>query len=115
VIGYRPCCGGSLFVITSGGGKVRRRTRVFQDLEMRTIMKVKLLAGVAALGLMSATAASADPNGWYGAVDAGFHTMEDGINAESSTTGANWNWKVAIAPATSAPCAPSPAPRACAT
>ncbi len=85
-------------------------------------MKVKLLAGVAALGLMSATAASADPNGWYGAVDAGFHTMEDGINAESSTTGANgstptgvWSWKVAIAPATSAPCAPSPAPRACAT
>jgi len=43
---------------------------------------------------MSATAASADPNGWYGAVDAGFHTMEDGINAESSTTGANWNWEV---------------------
>ena len=57
-------------------------------------MKVKLLAGVAALGLMTATAASADPNGWYGAVDAGFHTMEDGINAESSTTGANWNWEV---------------------
>ncbi|MFC0634685.1 OmpA family protein, partial [Brevundimonas balnearis] len=42
----------------------------------------------------TATAASADPNGWYGAVDAGFHTMEDGINAESSTTGANWNWEV---------------------
>jgi outer membrane protein OmpA-like peptidoglycan-associated protein/outer membrane protein W len=61
---------------------------------MRTIMKVKLLAGVAALGLMTATAASADPNGWYGAVDAGFHSMEDGINAESSTTGANWNWEV---------------------
>jgi OOP family OmpA-OmpF porin len=57
-------------------------------------MKVNLLAGVAVLGLMTATAASADPNGWYGAVDAGFHTMEDGINAESSTTGANWNWEV---------------------
>ncbi len=60
-------------------------------------MKVKLLAGVAALGLMSATAASADPNGWYGAVDAGFHTMEDGINAESSTTGANNpNWRLEL-------------------
>jgi outer membrane protein OmpA-like peptidoglycan-associated protein len=53
-----------------------------------------LASGAAAALAMSATAASADPNGWYGAVDAGFHTMEDGINAESSTTGANWNWEV---------------------
>ncbi len=51
--------------------------------------KMLLASGAAAALAMSATAASADPNGWYGAVDAGFHTMEDGINAESSTTGAN--------------------------
>ncbi|MCZ8088119.1 MAG: cell envelope biogenesis protein OmpA, partial [Brevundimonas sp.] len=56
--------------------------------------KMLLASGAAAALAMSATAASADPNGWYGAVDAGFHTMEDGINAESSTTGANWNWEV---------------------
>jgi outer membrane protein OmpA-like peptidoglycan-associated protein len=53
-----------------------------------------LASGAAAALAMTATAASADPNGWYGAVDAGFHSMEDGINAESSTTGANWNWEV---------------------
>lgn len=56
--------------------------------------KMLLASGAAAALAMTATAASADPNGWYGAVDAGFHTMEDGINAESSTTGANWNWEV---------------------
>ncbi|MFN3352538.1 MAG: outer membrane protein, partial [Brevundimonas sp.] len=53
-----------------------------------------LASGTAAAMALTATAASADPNGWYGAVDAGFHTMEDGINAESSTTGANWDWEV---------------------
>ena len=56
-------------------------------------MKLKLLASVAAAGLFSAGAASADPNGWYGAIDAGYHMIDD-INAESSTTGANWNWEV---------------------
>lgn len=56
--------------------------------------KMLLASGAAAALAMTATAASADPNGWYGAVDAGFHTMEDGINAQSSTTGANWNWEV---------------------
>ncbi|MDQ7812524.1 outer membrane beta-barrel protein, partial [Brevundimonas sp.] len=39
-------------------------------------MKVKLLAGVAMAGLFAAGAASADPNGWYGAIDAGWHTAE---------------------------------------
>ncbi|MGK2254945.1 MAG: OOP family OmpA-OmpF porin, partial [Brevundimonas sp.] len=34
-------------------------------------MKLKLLASVAVAGLFSAGAASADPNGWYGAIDAG--------------------------------------------
>ncbi|MBW8304453.1 MAG: porin family protein, partial [Brevundimonas sp.] len=36
-------------------------------------MKVKLLVGVAMAGLFTAGAASADPNGWYGAIDAGYH------------------------------------------
>ncbi|WP_292052300.1 outer membrane protein, partial [Brevundimonas sp. UBA5866] len=56
-------------------------------------MKLKLLASVAAAGLFAAGAASAEPNGWYGAIDAGYHIIDD-INAESSTTGHNWNWEV---------------------
>ncbi len=56
-------------------------------------MKLKLLASVAAAGLFAAGAASAEPNGWYGAIDAGYHMIDD-INAESSTTGANWNYEV---------------------
>ena len=39
-------------------------------------MKVKLLAGVAMAGLLAAGAASAEPNGWYGALDAGWHTAD---------------------------------------
>ena len=46
-------------------------------------MKLKLLASVAAVGIFAAGAASAEPDGWYGAIDAGYHVMEDGINAES--------------------------------
>ncbi|NBB65726.1 outer membrane beta-barrel protein, partial [Pseudomonas sp. ODNR1LW] len=56
-------------------------------------MKLKLLASVAVAGLFAAGAASAEPNGWYGAVDAGYHIIDD-INAESSTTGVNWNYEV---------------------
>ena len=56
-------------------------------------MKMKLLASVAAAGLFAAGAASAEPDGWYGAVDAGYHIIDD-INTESSTTGVNWNWEV---------------------
>ncbi|WP_154726931.1 outer membrane protein, partial [Brevundimonas mediterranea] len=56
-------------------------------------MKLKLLASVAVAGLFAAGAASAEPNGWYGAIDAGYHMIDD-INAESSTTGANWNYEV---------------------
>lgn len=40
-------------------------------------MKVKLLASVAAAGIFAAGAASAEPNGWYGAVDAGWHKVND--------------------------------------
>ena len=58
-------------------------------------MKLKLLVGGAAAAFaMSAGAASAEPDGWYGAVDAGYHIMEDGINAESSTNGSNWVYEV---------------------
>src|SRR5690606_36804523 len=39
-------------------------------------MKIKLLAGVAMAGRFTAGAANADPNGWYGAIDAGCHTTE---------------------------------------
>ena len=52
-------------------------------------MKLKLLAGVAVAGLFAAGAASAEPDGWYGAIDAGYHIMDGGINAESQTTGNN--------------------------
>uniref|UniRef100_UPI0035B02BCE outer membrane protein n=1 Tax=Brevundimonas sp. TaxID=1871086 RepID=UPI0035B02BCE len=56
-------------------------------------MKLQLLASVAAVSLVSAGAASAEPNGWYGAIDAGYQIIDD-INAESSTTGVNWNYEV---------------------
>ena len=59
-------------------------------------MRVKsvFLASSAAVALaLSAGAASAEPDGWYGAVDAGYHVIDD-INTESSVTGVNWNWEV---------------------
>ncbi|MCK6105629.1 cell envelope biogenesis protein OmpA, partial [Brevundimonas sp. EYE_349] len=57
-------------------------------------MKTFVLASSAAAALaLSAGAASAEPNGWYGAIDAGYHTMDD-ITAESSTTGASWKYEV---------------------
>ncbi|MBG7613843.1 porin family protein, partial [Brevundimonas sp. BAL450] len=56
-------------------------------------MKLKLLAGVAAAGLFAATSASAEPDGWYGAIDLGGHWMEDGINARSDA-GPAWEWEV---------------------
>ena len=44
-------------------------------------MKTLVLASSAATALaLSAGAASADPNGWYGAIDAGYRVMDD-INA----------------------------------
>ncbi|MDP3803823.1 MAG: cell envelope biogenesis protein OmpA, partial [Brevundimonas sp.] len=39
-------------------------------------MKVKLLAGVAMAGLFTAGVANAEPNGWYGALDAGWHSAD---------------------------------------
>ncbi|RZJ44924.1 MAG: cell envelope biogenesis protein OmpA, partial [Brevundimonas sp.] len=52
-------------------------------------MRVKtfILASSAAGALaLSAGVAAAEPNGWYGAVDAGYHTI-DGIEARSQNTG----------------------------
>ncbi|MFN3560149.1 MAG: outer membrane beta-barrel protein, partial [Brevundimonas sp.] len=56
-------------------------------------MKVKLLAGVAIAGLFAAGAASAEPNGWYGAIDAGYHTIGD-IETVSQTTGPQFDFEV---------------------
>ncbi|WP_082496022.1 OmpA family protein [Brevundimonas sp. Leaf363] len=35
----------------------------------------------------------AEPDGWYGAIDGGYHKIDD-LNLESSTTGVNWNYSV---------------------
>lgn len=57
-------------------------------------MKTLVLASSAAAAMvLSAGAASAEPNGWYGAIDAGFKFDHD-IKAESSTTGASWDYEV---------------------
>ncbi|WP_143276079.1 outer membrane protein, partial [Brevundimonas diminuta] len=59
-------------------------------------MRVKslILASSAAAALaLSAGAASAEPDGWYGAIDAGYHIIDD-INTEASATGHSWNWEV---------------------
>ncbi|MBU2168426.1 MAG: cell envelope biogenesis protein OmpA, partial [Alphaproteobacteria bacterium] len=49
-------------------------------------MRVKsfILASSAAAALaLGAGAASAEPNGWYGAVDAGWHTVNDVYGVDS--------------------------------
>ncbi|MCH4269912.1 MAG: hypothetical protein LKF80_16100, partial [Brevundimonas sp.] len=64
--------------------------------EGRITMRVKslILASSAAAALaLSAGAASAEPDGWYGAIDAGYHIIDD-INTEASATGQHWNWEV---------------------
>jgi opacity protein-like surface antigen len=57
-------------------------------------MKLKLLASVAVAGLFAAGAASAEPDGWYGAIDAGYHHIEDGLGVESASTGNNWKFEI---------------------
>ncbi len=54
------------------------------------LKNIILASSAAAAMAMSANAASAEPDGFYGAVDAGYHIIED-INVESSTNGSNWN------------------------
>ena len=50
-------------------------------------MKLKLLAGVALASLFTAGTASAEPNGWYGAIDAGYNFWSDDVEAISTRTG----------------------------
>ncbi|WP_395650491.1 outer membrane beta-barrel protein [Brevundimonas sp.] len=57
-------------------------------------MKLKLLASVAVAGLFAAGAAAAEPDGWYGAVDAGYHHMDRDMVMESATTGNNFHFEV---------------------
>lgn len=72
-------------------------------------MKVKLLAGVAMAGLLAAGAASAEPNGWYGALDAGWHTADvetaQGVDFDTEDSWAGFarlgyrfteNWRVEL-------------------
>ncbi|MBJ7448625.1 MAG: cell envelope biogenesis protein OmpA, partial [Brevundimonas sp.] len=47
-------------------------------------MKLKLLAGVALASLFTAGTASAEPNGWYGAIDAGYNFWSDDVEAIST-------------------------------
>ncbi|MDZ4113924.1 MAG: outer membrane beta-barrel protein, partial [Brevundimonas sp.] len=56
-------------------------------------MKVKLLASVAAAGIFAAGAASAEPNGWYGAIDAGWHTVND-VSAFDTTDLQSYEFEV---------------------
>ena len=49
-------------------------------------MKMKMLAGVAAAALFTAPGAMAQDIGWYGAVDFGYHWLED-IEVESAELG----------------------------
>ena len=53
-------------------------------------MKVKLLAGAALAAVFAASGACAHDNGWYGAVDAGAHYMENlNFVFADANTGAN--------------------------
>jgi outer membrane protein OmpA-like peptidoglycan-associated protein len=55
-------------------------------------MKVKLLAGAALAAMFAATGASAQVvNGWYGALDLGYH-MPEGIEASSESTAPAYYW-----------------------
>ena len=60
-------------------------------------MNRRLLAGTAGAVLLGlAGPAMADPDGWYGAVDLGYHTMDDfGTNSEANAPDGgpyNFNW-----------------------
>ncbi|WGM46459.1 Outer membrane protein [Brevundimonas sp. NIBR10] len=58
-------------------------------------MKTMILATSAAAALaLSTGAASAEPDGWYGAVDAGYQHIDRRINLESATTGNNFRMEI---------------------
>ncbi|MBL0948250.1 MAG: cell envelope biogenesis protein OmpA, partial [Brevundimonas sp.] len=59
-------------------------------------MRVKsfILASSAAAALaLGAGAASAEPNGWYGAIDAGWHKVND-VYAVDSLAGNGWEFEI---------------------
>ena len=56
-------------------------------------MNMKLFTTVAAAGLLSAGAASADPLGWYGAVDAGWHKAENVSAFDFDGTGSEYEFE----------------------
>src|SRR5690606_13525240 len=62
--------------------------QVFQN---EVTMRLKLLAGAAVSVLFAATGASAEPDGWYGAVDVGGHWADD---IETTHGGpVDWDWE----------------------
>ncbi|HST91049.1 MAG TPA: outer membrane beta-barrel protein, partial [Brevundimonas sp.] len=56
-------------------------------MRVKTFIMATSAAGALAL---SAGAAAAEPNGWYGAIDAGYHTLGD-VETRSQTTSAAFN------------------------
>jgi opacity protein-like surface antigen len=57
-------------------------------------MRVKtFILATSAFGALalSAGVANAEPNGWYGAIDAGYHTIDD-LELVSQTTGPQWDF-----------------------
>ncbi|MBU2418075.1 MAG: outer membrane beta-barrel protein, partial [Alphaproteobacteria bacterium] len=59
-------------------------------MRVKTLILATSAAGALAL---SAGAASADPNGWYGAIDAGYHTVED-LKMASQNPGPDFEFEV---------------------
>lgn len=59
-------------------------------------MKLKLLASVAAATMAVAGAASAEPDGWYGAVDLGYHTIDTIESTSHNTPGLAPEWDIEL-------------------
>jgi OmpA-OmpF porin, OOP family len=57
-------------------------------------MKLHLFTSVAAAGLLAAGAASADPLGWYGAIDAGYHKAENVSAFDFGGTGSEYEFEM---------------------
>ena len=57
-------------------------------------MRVKTFILASTALALSAGVAAAEPNGWYGAIDAGYHTMDD-VEFTSTTTGREFDYDTA--------------------
>ena len=58
-------------------------------------MRVKnFMLATSAVGalVLSAGVANAEPNGWYGAIDAGYHTIDD-LELSSAAPGPQWDFE----------------------